>query len=226
MMSENKMEDPLGSNRSTKLRRAKFARFFSMAGFLFANILPVFGVLYWGWSLKTLLVLYWLESFIVGAVNVPQILVSNGALKDRISTAFFFMVHYGGFWLGHGLFLMIFLFPKLPEGPEGGVVSDLPYDSVLYVLLAMLVSHLFDFAQDIWRKPRAERFPPNTQLFVPYGRVFVMHIMILGGAALGAKYANATTFILMFTGLKIAFELFFMYFIRSSETYRKERLAS
>jgi len=39
---------------------------------LVANAIPVIGVLFFGWSLLTILVLYWLENGIIGFWNVPR----------------------------------------------------------------------------------------------------------------------------------------------------------
>lgn len=43
-----------------------------------ANLLPLAGVVWWGWTVLEVLVLYWLESGIVGLLNVPKILLARG----------------------------------------------------------------------------------------------------------------------------------------------------
>jgi hypothetical protein len=98
------------------------------------NALPIIGVAFWGWSLMMILVLYWLESGIVGVINVfkiartaggsegPTIEQHGNRITVRISGfgAFgnglakgpiigFFIVHYGIFWAVHGVF--VFLLP-------------------------------------------------------------------------------------------------------------------
>jgi len=52
---------------------------------ILANVVPIFGVLYWGWDATAILVLYWLESVIMGLLNVPKILAcrqTEGPLDD------------------------------------------------------------------------------------------------------------------------------------------------
>jgi hypothetical protein len=44
---------------------------------LVANLIPLVGVLFFGWSLLTILVLYWLENGIVGLWNLPRILLAR-----------------------------------------------------------------------------------------------------------------------------------------------------
>lgn len=87
------------------------------------NLLPLAGVLWWGWNVYSLLVLYWLENGIVGALNVPRILLAQGPViahpgavsvrglagSSRPLLVPFFVMHYGIFWAVHGIF--VFLLP-------------------------------------------------------------------------------------------------------------------
>jgi hypothetical protein len=87
------------------------------------NLLPLAGVTWWGWNVYTLLVLYWLENGIIGALNVPRILLAEGPLvatpgvvsvrglagSSRPLLVPFFVMHYGIFWAVHGVF--VFLLP-------------------------------------------------------------------------------------------------------------------
>ncbi len=52
----------------------------SIAVLLVANAIPLIGVLFFGWSLLTILVIYWLENGIVGFWNVPRILLAQGSV--------------------------------------------------------------------------------------------------------------------------------------------------
>ncbi|HJP88371.1 MAG TPA: DUF6498-containing protein, partial [Candidatus Limnocylindrales bacterium] len=49
-----------------------------------ANLIPLVGVLFFGWSLWTILVLYWVENGIVGFWNVPKILLAQGAVMPTV----------------------------------------------------------------------------------------------------------------------------------------------
>ena len=49
-----------------------------------ANLIPLVGVLFFGWSLWTILVLYWVENGIVGFWNVPRIMLAQGAAVPRV----------------------------------------------------------------------------------------------------------------------------------------------
>jgi hypothetical protein len=56
----------------------------SAIALLVANAIPLVGVLFFGWSLWTILVLYWLENGIVGFWNVPKILLARGSVIPSI----------------------------------------------------------------------------------------------------------------------------------------------
>lgn len=45
-----------------------------------ANLVALIGVLFLGWNLAMILVLYWVESGIVGLLNLPKILLARGPL--------------------------------------------------------------------------------------------------------------------------------------------------
>ena len=88
------------------------------------NLVPLIGVAFWGWSLMLILVLYWIESGIVGAFNVLKMAAAQGTeiglpgsrVAIRVSGMAgglargaligFFIVHYGMFWLVHGVFVL------------------------------------------------------------------------------------------------------------------------
>jgi Family of unknown function (DUF6498) len=68
--------DQLGRAYSA-YRRSAGSR--SIVALLVANAIPLVGVLFFGWSLITILVIYWLENGIVGFWNVPKILLAQGS---------------------------------------------------------------------------------------------------------------------------------------------------
>jgi hypothetical protein len=104
------------------------------------NLIPLIGVAFWGWSLMLILVLYWVESGIVGAINVMKIAAARGVglgiggrgITIRINgfagglargaLIGFFIFHYGMFWVVHGVF--VFLLPvfagmsSMPTAPS------------------------------------------------------------------------------------------------------------
>ncbi|MDQ3447952.1 MAG: DUF6498-containing protein [Chloroflexota bacterium] len=93
-----------------------------------SNAIPIVGVLFLGWDILTLLVLYWIESGVIGLINVLKMARAEGPhdLRPGTSLTFsgppgcaptaakafmipFFIFHYGVFWVVHGVF--VFLLP-------------------------------------------------------------------------------------------------------------------
>jgi hypothetical protein len=99
-----------------------------------ANVLLLAGVLYWQWSVAEIVLLYWVENLVIGAIHVLRILFaspegwgsadsavqSTGGerLAAKIALAAFFVVHYGAFCAGHGMFLAAIFPVRGPSGAE------------------------------------------------------------------------------------------------------------
>ena len=86
-----------------------------------ANLVPLIGVLFFGWNVWMILIVYWLENGVVGVFNVLKILRAEGPIVPsanwtmngrpmsavgRGAIAGFFLMHYGIFWLVHGFFVL------------------------------------------------------------------------------------------------------------------------
>jgi Family of unknown function (DUF6498) len=121
----------------------------SALALLVANAVPLVGVLFLGWSLWTILVLYWLENGIVGFWNVPRILLARGSpafahsepeavgpplrnvvppimpTAGRLSVAAIFCFHYGMVWLVHGVF--VFVLPLFAGSFGAGATAPAPF---------------------------------------------------------------------------------------------------
>jgi hypothetical protein len=118
---------------------------------LAANLIPLVGVLFFGWSLITILVLYWIENGIVGFWNVPKIALARDSMLSRLlespdaaasrstgtpsalrvlsvlpslGLALFFLAHYGIFWVVHGVF--VFLLPSFGTAGVGTGTTQCP----------------------------------------------------------------------------------------------------
>jgi len=83
---------------------------------LLSNLVPVLGVLFFGWSVFAILMLYWFESLAVGLFNLASMLAVGAFGSGKgfsflgflggLFSGLFFAVHYGGFMFVHGVFLV------------------------------------------------------------------------------------------------------------------------
>lgn len=204
----------------------------AIAGIVIGNLIPVFGVLFLGWDAGAILILYWIENFIVGAFTVPRILTAQGpappagsvlgrtSIAGRIFVAVFFCFHYGLFWVGHGVFALM-LASSFGGGRETQAVAQAggPVEAAEAVVRAdagvsfligvgvLLVIHAIGFWRDwvasgLWRTAT-----PNEEMFRPYGRMVVLHLTVLLGAfGLSSVGAPAWTMIVLCVG-KMLLEL-------------------
>ena len=267
-------------------RRTAFTR--SAIALVVANLIPLVGVLFFGWSLITILVLYWVENGIVGFWNIPKIALAQGSivpplpamppaaaraatfsdeqadslqeawqrarelqaqgftaagsspvlarfsLIPRAGLAIFFLVHYGFFWLGHGIFVLFALptffnmrtggcdgtiFPDPGEFPNtvGGVTTvigecassfgEIAWGSVLIGAAALFLSHGVSFLLNYIGNGEYERTSAPRQMTAAYGRVIVLHLTIIFGAFVIAAVGSPIGLLLLLVGLKTVFDL-------------------
>jgi hypothetical protein len=194
-----------------------------------ANLIPLVGVLFLGWSVWAILTLYWLENGVIGVVNVLKILRAegqeatdgdgpriNGQAASTVAKAGlvpFFVMHYGIFWLVHGVFVLtmpVFGAVGSGGGPGGsgpGILEGVSPLTILIALVALAVSHGISYRFDYIGRGEYRRVTPSGQMFAPYGRLVVLHITIIVGAlAIGFTGAPAAA-VAILVGLKIALDL-------------------
>jgi uncharacterized protein DUF6498 len=280
-MSVETLGRAVGLYRRTALTRSAIA-------LLVANAIPIVGVLFFGWSLITILVLYWVENGIVGFWNIPKIALAQGALVPRLpemplsaaraatlsdeqaaslqeawqrarelqaqgltaagsapvltrlsvvpraGLAIFFLVHYGIFWVVHGIFVFTLplfsefggspfggacdgaVFPEPGEFPGalGGVAScaanpfgEIAWGSVLIGAAALFLSHGASFLLNFLGSGEYQRTSAARQAMAPYGRVIVLHLTIIFGGFVIAFLGAPIGALLILVGLKTLFDL-------------------
>src|SRR5260221_13300985 len=75
-----------------------------------ANLVPLAGVLFFGWTVFATPLLFWVENVIVGGFNILRILLAQpqiGAMwAGQVFMIPFFTFHYGLFTTVRGLFVL------------------------------------------------------------------------------------------------------------------------
>jgi hypothetical protein len=181
---------------------------------LLANLIPLAGVLAFGWDVFALVFLFWLENVVVGVFNVLRMLwVQRGAERmpmAKIVVIPFFCVHYGMFTAVHGVFVFALFGSGLAAGvfPSGEMVLQVIDEQALWVAVSALVlSHAFSFVRNYVGQGEYRRVTLQRLMSQPYARVVVLHVAIIGGGfvvmALGAPVFG----LLLLVVLKIAMDL-------------------
>ncbi len=156
------------------------------------NLVPLAGVLAWGWKSFDLIFLYWMENLIIGAFTVLRMLIRPyGHALELVFPLFlvpFFCVHYGMFCMGHGVFV-VSLFGQTATGQDGLLTATLTVLASPYMLAAIAALTLIQVADWI-RDVRLRGLGADgvkDLMVAPYRRIFVLHITIIaGGFALTA----------------------------------------
>ena len=255
----------------------------SAIALLIANAIPLIGVLFFGWSLLTILVLFWIENGIVGFWNLPRIWLARGSIMPtlpdmppeaafnatgnaraaeelqrrwaaaqvvraaavlqgpsagiaRFGMSFFFLLHYGIFWVGHGIFVSALpgflslaggrgcadsefpLIPTFPTGPSfpgtalepvacASPFGEVVWSNVAIAAVALFLSHGFSFLVNYLGKREYLTTSAIRQMAAPYGRVVVLHLAILFGAFITVLLGVPIGALLVLVVLKTALDL-------------------
>ena len=160
-----------------------------------ANVIPLIGVLAFGWSVWNILVIYWLENGIVGVINILKMSTATGdeaapgmtvMVNGRPGSSMtkaglipFFLVHYGIFWFVHGIFVLTLpAFFSLTS--DSGMTLDL--GPVLFAATALAISHGLSFWWNFLHGGEYRRTTVATLMFAPYRRLVALHLTIIFGA--------------------------------------------
>ena len=156
------------------------------------NLVPLIGVLAWGWRSFDLIFLYWMENLVIGVFTALRMLVRPYGhpleLAFPLLLAPFFCLHYGMFCWGHGTFVIGLFGPPevdgLPLISAALLVLSSPY--MLAGLAALTLIQVADWIRD----SRGRGFGADgvkDLMTSPYRRIVVLHITIIAaGFALTA----------------------------------------
>lgn len=187
-----------------------------------ANLLLLVGVLYWEWSVPQIVVLYWVENLVIGAIHVLRILCASPEgwgsassavqstagerMAAKIGLAGFFVVHYGAFCAAHGSFLGT-LFPV--RGLSGAeleiwqlLTGMLREPGSLAAIGVLVASHGYSFARNYLGRGEYRRVNVGMMMLRPYGRIFVVHLFVIAGGLLLQGYRATVAALLLFIALK------------------------
>lgn len=223
-------------NRADVIRRSdapapradnpRMARILSPIALVLANLVPLIGVLAWGWDAAAIVICYWSENLIIGALTIAKML-GKGAISGVLMSSFF-VVHYGGFCAVHGFFVLVifgfeigdtlgdldwpifFVFVELLVRVMAEVV-DLAPGEWLWAFVALAASHSISLVTNYFWRGEHQNQTINDLMSAPYARVIVLHVAIIAGGwgalALGSPTALLIALVIGKTALDLAVHL-------------------
>ncbi len=190
----------------------------SSAVLVAANLAPLYGATFLGWSVFEIVIVYWAENLVIGLLNLPRILLATGGKEGKawagnLVTALFFIVHYGGFCLGHLVFLAMAL------GGEESSSSNESGNWFLFAVLSLFASHLYSFFRHYLGRREYRQTSATLQMFAPYGRIMVLHVAIVLAAVGVEKMGQPILLLAILVIGKTAVDLAFHYFSHLRRAY-------
>ena len=124
----------------------------------------------------------------------------------------FFVIHYGLFWVVHGVFVLTLPLFGMMTGRDTDMTQRLQTRArSSLAVIALTISHGVSFYFNFLRGGEYRRVSAAGQMFAPYGRLLVLHItIILGGMAIaitGAPAAAIAILVVLKTVLDVGFHL-------------------
>ncbi|TAL31027.1 MAG: hypothetical protein EPN93_18560 [Spirochaetes bacterium] len=186
-----------------------------------ANALPVVEVLNGRMRVFDVVMLYWLESVIIGGFNIFRIALARGgpAGKPKLFLVPFFMFHYFGFMLIQLVFIIALVGGQVRDwgeiSPGGGWYAA--------ALLALGAGHAYDFFAGYVGEGRYRDANPASQMFRPYVRVAIQQAVILGGAFLSGRLGmgDSMVYLAILVALKVGADLAGYYIERRAGAGKK-----
>jgi hypothetical protein len=194
----------------------------SLAFLIIANLLPLVGVLFFGWDVAALIVLYWSENLVIGFYNLLKMAFAEGV--HAVFPALFFLIHYGGFCAVHGLFIVSLLLEEParvgddPPWPLFLVFIQLLFDVVEQVLaqappewilafIGLFISHGYSFVNNFLLGGERDVATTRSLMSAPYKRIVVLHVAIIAGGFAVISLGQPLLLLIVLIGLKLALDI-------------------
>jgi len=147
-----------------------------------ANLLPLAGVMFFGWDLAEVIVLFWAESAVIAFYTAVKMAVVGKFFA--ILAVPFFIGHFGGFMAGH--FLLIYAFfvrGFAATGPAPGVTEALVgiFNPLWTPLAGLFFSHGVSFFSNFIGRREYAVASMTTLMTAPYNRIIVMQLALIFG---------------------------------------------
>jgi len=179
---------------------------FSSRVLIVANLFPLFGVVLFDWDVMAILLLYWTETVVIGAINVLRLICCQNSDVTEIDVGYrpgseqvgqgpqnlsanalkfilvpFFIFHYGVFCFAH-VSVLVEVFGTAPNPGVGAALKELWHVPFLITVAAIFGSRLFSFFTNYIGGGEYNTSTLQALMLRPYGRIVVMHLAILFGA--------------------------------------------
>jgi hypothetical protein len=179
-------------------------RLLQILGLLAVNAIPLAGVLWFGWNVFEVLLLYWFENVAIGIAHAARLGISTrtNAVSGGFGVTTFFALHYGLFTLVHGVFVLVYF----------GIVSDglSTFKGGLGLpVLSIFAWQALALGLDAMDSQGFKGRDPTSMMFEPYPRVFALHVAVILGGFLIGEFGAPVWALAALVAVKTLADLFF-----------------
>ena len=182
------------------------------------NLIPLYGVLEWGWGVFELIFIFWFENVIIGLMTAFKIVMNRPAeglfWAGKLFMVPFFLFHYGMFTFVHGIFVISLFggahFSEVsPSNLQNAVAMMIEGSEGMALMASMLfLSNLVLTYREYFHNGRYREATLNAVMMEPYQRVAVLHLTIIFGGFLVMALHEPLLGLVMLVALKILFDIF------------------
>ena len=173
------------------------------------------GIAFFGWPTFTVLALYWLENVIIGVFTALRILAAGSRTArygESLAVTVFFCVHYGLFCAVHGIFVAtLFGGMRSMSGmidPLFLMVGRVAADRIgVLVVTAMILAATLDAWRAMATVDAEDGKAVRRIMSEPYGRIVVLHVVLLAGGFLMAALQLPSLAALLLVAIKLVYDL-------------------
>lgn len=162
-----------------------------------ANLAPLFGAFFLGWSAFSLLLLYWAEIGVLGIVNLARILCTRAPHVRHWGVRLFFLVSfallYSLWWVALGGALYVLMAPdilleNMLAVPQ--ILAEIRRHDIEWGIAALGVGHAVSFLTTDVRDGAMHRLRRNELLWRPYMRIYVFIFALIYGWGLFLQFGS------------------------------------
>lgn len=182
----------------------------SIYALVIANLFPLLGVIFFSWSLFSIILIYWLETMVIGFYNVLRIAKASGptpsllkvpklggsrdenipaSKASKLYIITIFLSIYGTITLTCG-WIIILLFSHLLYVSSPGSSSiafmfsfswlEIPLWAIAVNFILLFISHGISYITNFIGKEEYKKISPAEQLYSPTFRLLVLIVVIFG----------------------------------------------
>ncbi len=188
--------------------------FLTLATIIVTNAVPLIGVLTGIWDGIAVIILYLLETIIIGLVHALRLFAyskfhSIGFVVSLLITLFF-TFHYGMFVFVQSVLFFGLAKEVYPEFTDGfnvihnyGLFFQKPY---LIAIYTFFLGQIIYTIQEVTSKKENQKFSISEYMFIPYTRIFIQQFVVILGAFIMLLFNSVTGVVVLLVILKTLVE--------------------